>query len=38
MTRLLRKVVEGIGESEANGVHTGIDVIGDLAIVKFSPS
>ena len=36
MTRLLRKVVEGIGQSEANGVHTGIDVIGDLAIVKFS--
>src|SRR5256712_6888239 len=36
MTRLLRKVVEGIGESEANGVRTGIDVIGDLAIVKFS--
>src|SRR5438876_9791260 len=35
MTRLLRKV-EGIGESEANGVRTGIDVIGDLAIVKFS--
>src|SRR5207245_377671 len=36
MTRLLRKVVEGIGESEADGVHSGIDVIGDLAIVKFS--
>src|SRR5438309_9739316 len=36
MTRLLRKVVEGIGESEADGVHSGIDVVGDLAIVKFS--
>src|SRR5437870_5383303 len=36
MTRLLRKVVEGIGEPEADGVHSGIDVIGDLAIVKFS--
>ncbi len=36
MTRLLRKAVEGLSESEANGVQTGIDVIGDLAIVRFS--
>jgi tRNA (guanine37-N1)-methyltransferase len=36
MTRLLRKAAEGLGEPEATGVQTGIDVIGDLAIVKFS--
>src|SRR5437899_12989817 len=36
MTRLLREAVGGLGESEAGGARAGIDVIGDLAIVKFS--
>ena len=35
MARLLREAGEGLGESEAIGAQTGIDVIGDLAIVKF---
>lgn len=36
MPRLLRKSVEGLSEAEASTVQTGIDVIGDLAIVKFA--
>jgi len=36
MARLLREAVVGLGASEATDVQTGIDVIGDLAIVKFS--
>jgi len=36
MMRLLREAVGGLGESEAGGARAGIDVIGDLAIVKFS--
>ena len=36
MTRLLKRAVEGLSESGATAVQTGIDVIGDLAIVKFS--
>ncbi len=35
MPRLLRKSVVGLGETEASTIQTGIDVIGDLAIVKF---
>src|SRR2546425_12965763 len=35
MARLLREAGEGLGESEAIGAQTGIDVIGDLAIAKF---
>ncbi len=35
MPRLLRKSVVGLGEAEASTIQTGIDVIGDLAIVKF---
>ncbi len=36
MPRLLRKSIEGLSEAEASTIQTGIDVIGDLAIVKFA--